>query len=168
MKNDEINTSEEDMIYWNQVIDFATNHDLSSQENYDSICRMIDIQSYIDYSCFQIYVANCDSVSNNFARWRSSRISERPYEDGKWRWLLYDTDDSAGMVPSLTSYDIDSFISGHWANNPLGDKADPLFSALMDNADTISERINRQNKQRCGILKQGDKNEEIYHNARRV
>ena len=133
MKNDDVNTSEKDRIYWDQVVDFATNQDLSIRDNYDCICSMIDIQSYIDYYCFQIYVANCDSISNNFARWRSSSISERPYEDGKWRWLLYDTDDSVGMVPSLTSYDIDSFISGHWSTDPLGDKADTLFSALMDN-----------------------------------
>ena len=60
---------------------------------------MIDIQSYIDYYAFEIYVANCDSISNNYAMWRTRNVKSSPYYDGKWRWILYDTDDSTGMVP---------------------------------------------------------------------
>ena len=55
------------------------------------------------------------------------------------------------------------------------DAEDPfaqLERAASDKADlqahTISEKISRQNKRKCGILKQGDRSEEIYHNKRRV
>ena len=62
----------------------------------------------------------------------------------------------------------------------VGDKANGgAFAVCLKNAlstdglnvqttNTISEKNGRQNQRRCGILKQGDKNEEIYHNKRRV
>lgn len=133
MKNTETNTVPEDAVLYNDIVHFAANNDLSLEENYGFIEDRIDIQSYIDYFCFQIYIGNCDSVANNFARWRSLKIGDGEYEDGKWRWLLYDTDDSAGMQSWLSTAETDSFISGHWSRDPLGENGDALFSALMRN-----------------------------------
>lgn len=135
MKNAEINTVEDDKKYWDDILQYVGSHDLSTPKNYKYICDRIDIQSYIDYFCYQIYIANCDSIANNHARWRSKTVGTAPYEDGKWRWLLYDTDDSVGMVTDFSSYDIDSFIGGHWSIDPLGGRGDVLFSALMDNKE---------------------------------
>lgn len=135
MKNNNINTNSQDSKYYNEILDFVANNDLTVSENYEYICDKIDIQSYIDYFCFQVYTANCDSIANNFARWRCINTSDKPYEDGKWRWLLYDTDDSAGMVTFLSSYNVDSFVGGHWSMNALGENGDLLFSSLIKNED---------------------------------
>ncbi len=131
MKNDE-QSEEITGIRYDDIVDFAVENDLSVKENYDRICSMIDIDSYIDYFCFQIYVSNSDAISNNHARWRSITPGSGRYDDGKWRWILYDTDDSDGIV-SAWSYDVDSFVSGHWVINPLGESPDPLFSSLIKN-----------------------------------
>ncbi|MBD5528188.1 MAG: hypothetical protein HDR02_07225, partial [Lachnospiraceae bacterium] len=135
MKNNETNTVPEDAILYNEIVNFAANNDLAIEENYRFIEERIDIQSYIDYFCFEIYIGNCDSVANNFARWRSLNIGDGEYEDGRWRWLLYDTDDSAGMQSWLSTAETDSFISGHWSKDPLGENGDVLFSALMHNEE---------------------------------
>lgn len=134
---------DDDLLLYEDIVSFAEKNDLSVDKNYDIISNQIDIQSYIDYYCFQIYVANCDSVSNNYALWRSREILDRPYCDGKWRWILYDTDDSAGMtdnlgyVDELTHSAVDSFVGGHWSMAPLNDT---LFSALIEN-DEFKEQF---------------------------
>ena len=131
--------SGEDKEYalWQSLIDFAENNDLSMEENYLVISEMMDMQSFIDYSCFEIYVANNDSIANNLARWRTREISEDNYCDGKWRWILYDTDDSTGMpyggsLADFAQYDVDTFTGGHWYQTPL---EEPLFSALIQNEE---------------------------------
>lgn len=136
LKNENVVSGEEDDYrLWQALIDFAQNNDLSKEENYLAISEMMDIQSFIDYNCFQIYVANCDSVSNNLARWRTREVSESQYCDGKWRWILYDTDDSAGIQidnVNYAQYDVDTFIGGHWSQTPL---EETLFAALIENEE---------------------------------
>lgn len=122
---------EEEQLY-NDVVDFAVKNDLAKDEYYKQIQQMIDIQSYIDYYCFQIYVANCDSVGNNFGRWRVRVANDDKYGDGRWRWFLYDTDDSAGLVPGRSDADTDSFKEGNWQKNALDDE---LFTALIQNEE---------------------------------
>lgn len=131
LKNTTVVSGEsEDYKLYSDILDYVSKNDLSLDENYQQVCEWIDIQSYIDYYCFQIYVANCDSVSNNYALWRTKNIVDNEYGDGKWRWILYDTDDSLGMVPGHTDVDIDSFIAGQWFVSPLNDI---LFSSLIKN-----------------------------------
>lgn len=126
-----VGEQEEEQLYLD-VVDFAVENDLSQQEYYEQIQQMIDIQNYIDYYCFQIYVANCDSVGNNYGRWRVRETNHDTYGDGKWRWFLFDTDDSVGMVEGRTDADTDSFIEGNWQKNALGDD---LFTALLQNEE---------------------------------
>jgi len=115
-----------------QVVNYAAEHDLSVEKHYDEMTKMIDIQSYIDYYCFQIYVANCDSVHNNYSAWKTNKITTEEYYDGKWRWVLYDTDEAMGIIEEKTDPDVDSFSAGHWSTTPM---TDPLFSALIQNED---------------------------------
>lgn len=112
------------------IIDFVESADLSKNIFYKQVESMIDIQSFIDYNCFEIYVANCDSISNNVSCWRTKDMSSTPYCDGKWRWIIYDTDDSTGIEPEVTNPMVDSFSAGHWNTTPM---EEPLFSALLEN-----------------------------------
>lgn len=124
----------EEIRSYSDIIAYAEEHDLSVDENYAWVTDRIDIDSYIDYYCFQIYIGNCDSVYNNYAVWRSREIRDDAYQDGKWRFMLYDTDDSAGMVDGYSEVDTDHFVGGHWTRDPLGENGDTLFTALMENA----------------------------------
>lgn len=58
---------------------------------YDSVLQIIDIENFIDYYIAQIYFANSDWLDNNTKLWRP--------ENGKWRWLLFDTDLGFGFAP---------------------------------------------------------------------
>lgn len=112
------------------LIDFVEKADLSKEIFYKQVESMIDIQSFIDYNCFEIYVANCDSISNNVSCWRTKDMTNAPYSDGKWRWIIYDTDDSTGIEPEVTNPMVDSFSAGHWDMTPM---EEPLFSTLLEN-----------------------------------
>lgn len=133
LKNDiVVSGEEEDMALYTQVLDYAQEHDLSEAKHYEQICQWIDVQSYIDYMAFQIYIANCDSIYNNVARWRTRNIVDDQYGDGRWRWILYDTDASVGMIPERTNADVDSFSAGNWGTPPMEDL---LFKSLIKNEE---------------------------------
>lgn len=131
LKNSKVTVGNpEDLKLYKDLVEYAVTNDLSVEENYKKIEEMMDIQSYIDYQCFELYVVNSDSVNNNFCRFRSRTVGGEGYRDGRWRWILYDTDDSAAMVEGLTEASVDSFNEGHWGKNPMEDK---LFAALLEN-----------------------------------
>jgi hypothetical protein len=90
---------ESDLAYYEELINFAKNNDLSVDSNYQKINQMIDMQNFIEYWCTQIFIANQDWMNNdnNYRTWRSRTTSDQPYEDGKWRWMLYDTEYSTSL-----------------------------------------------------------------------
>lgn len=82
-----------DELLLNDIYDYLAVHDLSDSKNYAGFAEIVDIQSYIDYMCFNIYIDNMDfTEQKNAAWWRSRAVTSKPYEDGKWRFLLYDLD----------------------------------------------------------------------------
>lgn len=138
LKNAKVVTgNEDDLQLYDDMVQYASSNDMSIEANYRKLEEQMDIQSYIDYQCFEIFVGNCDSVNNNYCRWRSRTSNGDGYSDGRWRWILYDTDDSVAMVEGLTEASVDSFIEGHWGINPMEDE---LFAALLDN-DEYKERF---------------------------
>jgi hypothetical protein len=83
--------TEEDFKEYKEMRYFLELADMTMEENYEKACSMIDITSFIDYYAAEIYMArNIDWPEGNYALWRSRNVSERAYEDGKWRWLLFD------------------------------------------------------------------------------
>lgn len=69
---------------WLSLMDFVKSHDLTKEENYRYVTDRIDEQNYIDYLIAELYCGNTDQGNIRF--FRSSE------GDGKWRWILYDTD----------------------------------------------------------------------------
>lgn len=126
-----VEDDEEDFVYYEDLIAYAQTHDLSWDVFYREIEEMMDIQSYIEYICFETYVANADSIENNYACWRTRVISDEPYYDGKWRWIIYDSEQSTGIV-EITNPEVNSFIEGHYQITPM---EAPLFSALIQNEE---------------------------------
>ena len=74
------------------MINFIENNSLNNQINYEFIENQIDIDNFIDYNVAQIYYANTDWPGNNLKLWRPHSF------DGKWKWILYDTDFGFGLV----------------------------------------------------------------------
>lgn len=69
---------------WLELKQFVKTHDMSVDSNYAYVKKRVDVKNYADYIVAQLYTANADL--GNIRYFRSDE------NDGKWRWLLYDTD----------------------------------------------------------------------------
>lgn len=75
-----------DNVDFLDLYDFIRRNDLTAYDNFNKISELLDIDNFIDYQIFQIYVANVDWPTNNFRCWRSKSSGS------KWRFTFYDGD----------------------------------------------------------------------------
>ena len=66
------------------LIDNVKELGLASDAYVEKLREYVDIENYLDYVAIQIYIANQDL--NNVRGYRNAKA------DGKWRWILFDTD----------------------------------------------------------------------------
>ncbi|MBQ9431763.1 MAG: CotH kinase family protein [Kiritimatiellae bacterium] len=124
---------EGDIVEWEALRKYAKSHDLSVQEYYDYMCRRIDVENMIDYFICEMYTGNSDWVDNNQGIWRE-RVSYDGEElpaphDGRWRWMVYDTDGGLSNVNK-------DMYNGAALN-------DPLFAAMIKNPDYRNRFVTR-------------------------
>ncbi len=112
--------------------------DLSLDEHYEYINSKVDINEFIDYQITQIFAANADWVYSNVKWWREKTF------DGKWRWVLLDTDVSFGMqweqAQQYSNY-YDNTLA--WALLPAFSNTNLIFRKLMENESCRNEFIQR-------------------------
>jgi len=71
--------------------------DLTDEGNYLRLEEMIDVQGYIDYMCAEIYAGNYDWGTNNTALWKAEYDADNSYADGRWRFIMFDTEYSSNL-----------------------------------------------------------------------
>lgn len=82
-----------DKTYQQQIHSFVKNNDMSKQENYDRFCQLVDVQSYIDFIIANLYCDNMDFDDyKNVVVWKARTATDNGYNDGRWRFALYDMD----------------------------------------------------------------------------
>lgn len=121
---------------YNRLEDWVSSNDLSLARNYDYVCSKLDIQSYIDYYCTQIYCNNYDfSERKNSLVWRSNDADlSNPYADNRWRYALTDLDYTLSSYGGANSYATNSFTNPP-PNAVVVQTEEPFFKALLANAD---------------------------------
>ena len=67
------------------LLSFIKKHDLSVYENYEYVSEVVDTRNFINFWVHQMFYANPD-VRGNIRFWMSDSL------DGKFRWIVYDTD----------------------------------------------------------------------------
>lgn len=118
--------------------------DYTIDANYSTLCEVIDVESYIKYYAYNIYICNKDWPHNNYKCYRYYAPKGEAYEegtiyDGRWRFLLHDMDYSMGLYSQtecMANYDkLGEVLSPQIKNdkNKLVDneKYAPLFAGLM-------------------------------------
>lgn len=92
VKNDEISIGgTEDISEYEKLKDYVKSHDMSLDANLDGLFQMVDLDSFLDYYCFECYINNTDWPNNNYALWRTRIEEDKDLADKKWRFLLFDT-----------------------------------------------------------------------------
>ncbi len=111
--------------HYQQMRSFITDNDMRDSANYAKACEYIDIDSFLDYYATQIYIARQnDWPTANFALWRSVEKQDAPYADGKWRWILFDSN-STSMSADLIDHNTLAFVIEN----------DELFASLWENEE---------------------------------
>ena len=110
-KNNLEEGTQADLDEWNAFLNFLKTHDMSIEANYRQVEQMMDIQSYIDFVCAQVYTSNGDwAMWQNIACWKTRVVDpENPYADGKWRWIFYDLDFCFGFTYNGCDPELNAF-----------------------------------------------------------
>ena len=146
IKNGLVETGVEADYYvsYTEMMEHLTTADLSDPEEYAKACELIDMDSFIDYFAVLGYISRCgDWPSSNVALWRTRYVGEKPYEDGKWRWMLFDVNSTA-MEEDLISLDAiasmraTSEMFDNLCNNEEFKKA--FSKRILEIADTVFEK----------------------------
>ena len=168
--------------YYDEMREFISTADMTVDENYEKACQMIDIDSFLDYYAAEIYMArNADWPQANYATWRSRSVSEKPYEDGKWRWLLFDVNTSA-FENNLSEHDTIAYVIEEcelFANLSTNAQFREEFSKRlrsMRDEEFLLELVNERLDEYKGLMSDAMEkhlqrfygmSNELYHNMRR-
>ncbi|HDS85217.1 MAG TPA: DUF1080 domain-containing protein, partial [Phycisphaerales bacterium] len=135
-----------DALHYDQTLDYIEANGLSDPAHYAYIQTRIDTDNFIDNNVCQIYFNNTDWPGNNNDWWRKRTDAyepDAPYgHDGRWRWMLFDTDfgfgHSGGYTNNTLAYA--TAVSDAW-NNPQW--ATYLLRKLLENETFKTDFINR-------------------------
>ena len=124
VKNDEIDEGEEeDIALYENLRTFFTENTFETSEKYELAKNYIDVNEFAAYMAMQLYVGNIDWPGNNVRMWRSRTIGDNPKEDGRWHFMIYDTDDCAA-IHTKCKVSQDPFQNlGHWKWGPLDERS---------------------------------------------
>ncbi|MBP3192188.1 CotH kinase family protein [Natronogracilivirga saccharolytica] len=81
--------------HYDEYRDYLSGNDMQDSSHYAHITTMLDIDNFIDYNITNIYIANRDWPGNNrdFFRYQTEYDPDAgPGRDGRWRYMLVDTD----------------------------------------------------------------------------
>ncbi|MFC2084114.1 CotH kinase family protein [Bacteroidota bacterium] len=73
------------------MLNFIEENDISIESNFSVVESMMEVDNFITYIISQIYFDNTDWPGNNIKFWRPQT------DNGRWRWILYDTDFGFGI-----------------------------------------------------------------------
>ncbi len=139
---------------FNTLYNQFSSADLTNDADYAALCELVDVENYLDYFAFNIYINNKDWPQNNFKCYRyypaeNELLGEGVY-DGRWRFLLHDLDYSYGMYEQpevMANYNNISQIL-----NPNSERYAPLFAALMNRQDCRDYFSAKINELATGVL----------------
>ncbi len=126
---------ENDSKHWDTTLTFMKTQSMSNTANYNYIKQRIDVESFMDYTILELYVANWDWPVGNITYWRYKtpyNVNKPKGKDGRWRWALYDTD------LSFEEYNENYFTK---FDNPSADNYP--YKYLIQNTTFKNEFINR-------------------------
>ena len=129
-----------DYASYSNVLAFVKSNDLSVAENYAWVEQRMDLDNLIDFYACEIYCCNTDWPGNNLGLWRV-KTDYNPDAadgcDGRWRWLMYDTDHGFGLSSSVSQ---DMMYQARRSSRGV---CQPFFDKLLANTDFRNRFSNR-------------------------
>ena len=115
---DEIEGSNDE---YRALINYISSTNLSIDTNFEYVAEQIDLEEYALYQAANIFIGNTDWPGNNIKFWK--------HPEGKWRWIMYDTDFGFGPFWNTENYSEDTL---EFALDPNGPGwPNPSWSTLL-------------------------------------
>jgi hypothetical protein len=103
---------EGDAAHYIAMVEFIHDNGVATQAHYDYIRTQMDVVNFTDYQIAHIFARNTDWPGNNTMYWRLKTGSFQPNapygHDGRWRWLVLDTDFGFGYTGGPAAYTHDT------------------------------------------------------------
>lgn len=126
-----------DSDLYDEIVFYAWNHDMSTDEAYRHVCEQMDIDSLIDWFLLESYVNNTD-IQGNIRYLRSPEIG------GRWYMAFYDLDWSfLGGIP------FSPLLEGQ---THVGDQMPLLLQGLCQNPEFRARVLTRYGELVRGVL----------------
>lgn len=109
---------------WKEIWNFVKNNDLSKEENYRYVSERVSIESVIDFYIMMAWSDNrdCGNV----------RVFKSSENDGKWRFIYFDTDLAFGIYKQKNPSTVDFLYGTYSASDPL---VNALIYKLLRNSE---------------------------------
>lgn len=128
--------------------------DLTDDEIYGQVCDWIDVENYIDYMSFNMYIGNYDWPGGNYRCFRYYAAEGEEYGtgemDGRWRFLMHDADVGFATYYSAEHAAAANDISQVLA--PDGKRRSALLAGLLKREDCKTYFIDKMLEYRDGAL----------------
>lgn len=125
--------------HYKALISYLESNDPTLSETYAHVQTLMDVSEFMNYIIVETYCGNYDWPAHNVKLWRSQT------EDGKWRWLLQDTDFCWGFKPEY-NYNLDiigQILDPNGTAWPNPAWSTFLFRSLIKNAEFRAEFLKR-------------------------
>ena len=83
-----------DESHYRAMLHYISTCNMQLTQSLNTIKSMMDVDNFLDYQISQIYFDNTDWPGNNIKFWRPRT------PDGRWKWILFDTDFGFGLYNS--------------------------------------------------------------------
>ncbi len=94
------------------LLDCISRESMEPDSRLEEVNTMMDMENFLQYQIAEIYFNNTDWPCNNIQYWRlrtdTFEPDAAPGHDGRWRWLMYDTDYGFGYGGGSDAYAFDT------------------------------------------------------------
>lgn len=102
VQEDGTEAEEQYTIEYNEFCSWAGTADMALDDNWEHACGVIDIENFAQYMAIEYFACNHDWPHNNVKVYRYQKTQDESYRegtvfDGKYRYLLFDTDYGMGL-----------------------------------------------------------------------
>ena len=122
---------------YNFMYNYFAYADMTVDMHFDELCAFMDVENYLQYYAYNIYINNNDWPQNNYKCYRYYAAEDEAYgtgeTDGRWRFLFHDMDFSMGLYDSKET--IANYNNLKHIMRPKDDRYSPLFTNLMQRED---------------------------------
>lgn len=137
-------SSEEYNEFFAGFIDFVLQNDLSVDANYEQVNEMMDVDNFIDFICFNVFIGNSEFYPSKMTAWRTISEDGQGMEDGRWRFLSEDLSNSMYLT-SMQTPTINTFLQ-------VGIQSDGLVQSLLMNDEFCTKLESRMKQLASGPL----------------